>query len=152
MKSNNMRGASFLMVSFLLASLTAAAQAFLLPPTNNIIVLRHHRNSNNRSSSLSSTKAPPNNSITDETSHLNTYPSIPPDLEGIFTDREWEQRCSLAVSYRIAFLHDWHENVFNHVTLKVDGSEIVEVEVLDPSVDFLFWHVRHRQYALLGPK
>ena len=116
-------GASFLMALLLLASLTAA-QAFLLPPTNNIIVLRHHSNSNNnRSSSLSSTKAPPNNSIADETSRLNTYPSIPPDLEGIFTDREWEQRCSLAVSYRIAFLHDWHENVFNHITLKVAGSE-----------------------------
>ena len=110
-------GASSLMVSLLLTSLTAA-QAFLPPPTNNINVFRHH------SSSLSSTKAPPNNGIADDTtSRLNTYPSIPPDLEGIFTDREWEQRCSLAVSYRIAFLHDWHENVFNHITLKVDGSE-----------------------------
>ncbi len=111
-------GASFLMASLLLASLTAA-QAFLLPPTNNdnINVLHHHSNS------LSSTKAPPNNGIAYETSHLNTYPSIPPDLEDIFTDREWKQRCSLAVSYRIAFLHDWHENVFNHITLKVDGSE-----------------------------
>ena len=36
---------------------------------------------------------------------------------------EWEQRCQLAVSYRIAYLHDWHMNIFNHITLKVHGSE-----------------------------
>ena len=54
---------------------------------------------------------------------LNTYPPIPCDLEGCFTEKEWEQRCSLAVSYRIAYLHDWHMNIFNHITLKVDGSD-----------------------------
>ena len=54
---------------------------------------------------------------------MNTYPSIPFDLEECMTAREWEQRCSLAASYRIAYLHDWHENIFNHITLKVDGSE-----------------------------
>ena len=36
---------------------------------------------------------------------------------------EWEQRCQLAVSYRIAYLHDWHMNVFNHITLKVHNSD-----------------------------
>lgn len=37
--------------------------------------------------------------------------------------KEWEQRCVLAAAYRIAYLHDWHENVFNHITLKVEGSD-----------------------------
>lgn len=54
---------------------------------------------------------------------LNTYPEIPSDLTDYFSPREWEQRCALAVSYRIAHLHEWHENIFNHITLKVDGSD-----------------------------
>ena len=54
---------------------------------------------------------------------LNTYPQLPYDLVGCFSEKEWEQRCSLAVAYRIAFLHQWHEHIFNHITLKVDGSE-----------------------------
>ena len=39
------------------------------------------------------------------------------------SSEEWEQRCALAVSYRIAYLHNWHENIFNHITLKVGGSD-----------------------------
>lgn len=56
-------------------------------------------------------------------SPLNFYPPLPSDLVACFSEKEWEQRCSLAVAYRIAFLHSWHENIFNHITLKVDGSE-----------------------------
>ena len=59
----------------------------------------------------------------DNTKLINSYPDIPDDLKDCFTSNEWQQRCSLAVSYRIAYLHDWHENIFNHITLKVDGSE-----------------------------
>lgn len=51
------------------------------------------------------------------------YPEIPLDLVDCFSPMEWKQRCALAVSYRIAFLHDWHENIFNHITLKVHGSD-----------------------------
>ena len=51
------------------------------------------------------------------------YPPIPNDLIDIFSAEEWEQRCALAVSYRIAYLHDWQENIFNHITLKVAGSD-----------------------------
>lgn len=54
---------------------------------------------------------------------LNSYPPIPVDLVDVFPVKEWEQRCALAVSYRIAYLHSWHENIFNHITLKVDSSE-----------------------------
>jgi len=54
---------------------------------------------------------------------LNTYPKIPHDLTAYLSPEEWEQRCALAVSYRIAYLHDWHENIFNHITLKVVGSD-----------------------------
>jgi len=54
---------------------------------------------------------------------LNTYPEIPANLVDCFSPKEWEQRCALAVSYRIAYLHDWHENIFNHITLKVEGSD-----------------------------
>jgi ribulose-5-phosphate 4-epimerase/fuculose-1-phosphate aldolase len=54
---------------------------------------------------------------------LSTYPEIPIDLIDCFSPVEWKQRCELAVSYRIAYLHDWHLNIFNHITLKVDGSD-----------------------------
>lgn len=54
---------------------------------------------------------------------LNFYPPLPSDLVACFSEKEWRQRCSLAVAYRIAFLHSWHENIFNHITLKVDDSE-----------------------------
>ena len=54
---------------------------------------------------------------------LSTYPGIPDELVNCFSPEEWEQRCSLAVSYRIAYLHEWHENIFNHITLKVAGSD-----------------------------
>jgi len=60
---------------------------------------------------------------TSTTSTLNSYPPTPADLVQCFSPKEWEQRCSLAVAYRIAYLHSWHENIFNHITLKVDGSD-----------------------------
>jgi len=59
----------------------------------------------------------------DNTKLIHSYPDIPDDLKDCFTSNEWQQRCSLAVSYRIAYMHDWHENIFNHITLKVDGSD-----------------------------
>ena len=72
---------------------------------------------------LHSTKTPSPIANSSEVANcLNTYPQIPSDLVGCFNEREWEQRCSLAVSYRIAYQHGWHENIFNHITLKVDGS------------------------------
>ena len=54
---------------------------------------------------------------------LNFYPPIPDDVADCMSSKEWEQRCALAVAYRIAHVHDWHENIFNHITLKVDGSD-----------------------------
>ncbi|EJK65181.1 hypothetical protein THAOC_13994, partial [Thalassiosira oceanica] len=41
---------------------------------------------------------------------LNTYPEMPEDLVHCMSASEWRQRCELAASYRIAYLHDWHEN------------------------------------------
>ena len=61
--------------------------------------------------------------VNGDNTKLHSYPDIPDDLIDCFTSNEWQQRCSLAVSYRIAYLHDWHENIFNHITLKVDGSD-----------------------------
>lgn len=58
-----------------------------------------------------------------EVKKLSTYPEIPVDIINCFSSKEWEQRCSLAVSYRIAYLHEWHENIFNHITLKVEDSD-----------------------------
>jgi hypothetical protein len=60
---------------------------------------------------------------TSTTSTLNSYPPTPADLVQCFSPKEWEQRCSLAVAYRTAYLHSWHEKIFNHITLKVDGSD-----------------------------
>ena len=56
-----------------------------------------------------------------EKEKLNEYPPLPPGCP--FSPEEWAQRCSLAVSYRIAFMEDWHMNIFNHITLRVVGSE-----------------------------
>lgn len=36
---------------------------------------------------------------------------------------EWEARCQLAVAYRVANLYHWDLVVFNHITLKVPGSD-----------------------------
>mmetsp|Transcript_7907 Transcript_7907/g.21993 ORF Transcript_7907/g.21993 Transcript_7907/m.21993 type:complete len:284 (+) Transcript_7907:174-1025(+) len=54
----------------------------------------------------------------------NTYPSPPPNCD--FSAGEWEQRCELSVSYRIAHMEGWGMNIFNHITLKVKGSELLE--------------------------
>lgn len=101
---------AFLLAYVVLISLSTPTEAFVLP-------------SSRSSGSLSSRKSPPFIIVNEEVVRLNTYPSTPSDLEGCFTDKEWEQRCSLAVSYRIAYLHEWHENIFNHITLKVDDSD-----------------------------
>ncbi|KAL7538826.1 hypothetical protein ACHAXR_008819 [Thalassiosira sp. AJA248-18] len=61
--------------------------------------------------------------VVDAELKLNAYPEIPADLIDFISPKEWEQRCALAVSYRIAYLHEWHENIFNHITLKVVGSD-----------------------------
>uniref|UniRef100_A0A7S4M8D1 Class II aldolase/adducin N-terminal domain-containing protein n=1 Tax=Odontella aurita TaxID=265563 RepID=A0A7S4M8D1_9STRA len=57
----------------------------------------------------------------EETYSLNAYPDPPPGCP--FSPAEWKQRCALAVSYRAAFMEDWHMNIFNHITLKVEGSD-----------------------------
>lgn len=36
---------------------------------------------------------------------------------------EWALRCDLAVAYRIAYLLGWHQELFNHITVKIPGSE-----------------------------
>ena len=53
---------------------------------------------------------------------LNTYPEMPEDLVHCMSATEWRQRCELAAAYRIAYLHDWHENIFNHITVKLEGT------------------------------
>ena len=52
------------------------------------------------------------------------YPSPPPNCD--FSEEEWEQRCELAMSYRIAHMEGWGMNIFNHITLKVKGSEALD--------------------------
>ncbi|KAK1734618.1 class II aldolase/adducin head domain-containing protein [Skeletonema marinoi] len=117
MQTSPLASSGTFLAACVLISLSTHVEAFVLSSR-----AHHYHHHNSSSSSLSSTKSPP--IITnEEVSCLNTYPSIPSDLERCFTEREWEQRCSLAVSYRIAYLHDWHENIFNHITLKVDGSD-----------------------------
>jgi ribulose-5-phosphate 4-epimerase/fuculose-1-phosphate aldolase len=81
---------------------------------------RFHETSHSLGASASSTSLTGSNSAPRK---LNTYPEIPTDLFGSISPEEWKQRCALAVSYRIAYLHNWHENIFNHITLKVGGSD-----------------------------
>ena len=39
---------------------------------------------------------------------------------------EWELRCKLAMAYRVADYYDWKQLIFNHITVKIPGSEIEE--------------------------
>ena len=36
---------------------------------------------------------------------------------------EWELRCKLAVAYRIADYYNWKQVIFNHITVRIPGSE-----------------------------
>ena len=38
---------------------------------------------------------------------------------------EWEVRCKLAMAYRIAHFYGWDQLIFNHITAKVPGSEVL---------------------------
>jgi ribulose-5-phosphate 4-epimerase/fuculose-1-phosphate aldolase len=38
------------------------------------------------------------------------------------TDAEWEARVDLAAAHRLAVMHDFHEGIFNHLTLVVPGK------------------------------
>jgi len=100
-----------LLSSLVSSSVSLSADAFFRPPILSITTRRTARQATGY--------------VADEVVDvkLNTYPEIPADLVECFSPKEWEQRCALAVSYRIAFNHDWHENVFNHITLKVADSD-----------------------------
>ena len=39
------------------------------------------------------------------------------------TDEQWQARIDLAAAHRCAVMHDLHEGIFNHLTLRVPGSE-----------------------------
>jgi adducin len=40
-----------------------------------------------------------------------------------YTPVEWELRCKLAVAYRVADYFGWTQVIFNHITVKIPGSE-----------------------------
>src|ERR1700758_697525 len=37
-------------------------------------------------------------------------------------DAQWEARVDLAAAHRLAVMHGFHEGIFNHLTLRVPGS------------------------------
>mmetsp|Transcript_144410 Transcript_144410/g.204219 ORF Transcript_144410/g.204219 Transcript_144410/m.204219 type:complete len:292 (+) Transcript_144410:3-878(+) len=39
------------------------------------------------------------------------------------TTDEWALRCDLAVAYRAAYLMGWHQELFNHITVKIPNSD-----------------------------
>eukprot|EP00930_Biecheleria_cincta_P078737 TRINITY_DN66317_c0_g1_i1.p1 TRINITY_DN66317_c0_g1~~TRINITY_DN66317_c0_g1_i1.p1 ORF type:complete len:316 (-),score=66.07 TRINITY_DN66317_c0_g1_i1:48-995(-) len=56
-----------------------------------------------------------------------THRCSAPVGERMRTDsKEWEMRCKLALAYRIAAEYGWDQLVFNHITAKVPGSDLVE--------------------------
>ena len=55
-------------------------------------------------------------------SSSSSYPA-PPASASQIADSEWQQRCALAVAYRVAHVEGWDQQIFNHITLKVEGSE-----------------------------
>ena len=40
-----------------------------------------------------------------------------------FSDQEWQARVDLAAAHRCAVMHDLHEGIFNHLTLRVPGHD-----------------------------
>ena len=51
------------------------------------------------------------------------YPAASDAVASGISDSEWQQRCALAVAYRVAHVEGWDQQIFNHITLKVEGSE-----------------------------
>eukprot|EP00656_Telonema_subtile_P001769 TRINITY_DN10766_c0_g1_i1.p2 TRINITY_DN10766_c0_g1~~TRINITY_DN10766_c0_g1_i1.p2 ORF type:complete len:124 (+),score=15.71 TRINITY_DN10766_c0_g1_i1:125-496(+) len=49
----------------------------------------------------------------------------PEPCAAIYSAVEWDARCQLAAAYRIARYMDWDQHIYNHITLRVDGSELV---------------------------
>ena len=39
------------------------------------------------------------------------------------TDEQWQARIDLAAAHRCAVMHNLHEGIFNHLTLRVPGKE-----------------------------
>lgn len=113
-----MHGGQIIMTLFVVLSIAVAVVLF--PPSTLFVEAFATRRAG-----VAKLLKPPVEVVTEIKSNekLSTYPEIPNDLKDCFSSKEWEQRCQLAVSYRIAYLHGWHENIFNHITLKVEGSE-----------------------------
>jgi ribulose-5-phosphate 4-epimerase/fuculose-1-phosphate aldolase len=44
------------------------------------------------------------------------------DISSQYTDIEWQARVDLAAAHRLAYMHDMHEGIFNHLTLIVPGK------------------------------
>eukprot|EP00041_Stephanoeca_diplocostata_P009515 m.146679 g.146679 ORF g.146679 m.146679 type:complete len:268 (-) comp17774_c0_seq4:212-1015(-) len=36
---------------------------------------------------------------------------------------EWELRCDLAIAYRTCYRKNWHQEIYNHITAKIPGTE-----------------------------
>jgi len=47
----------------------------------------------------------------------------PEPCAGKYPAAEWKARCDLAATYRIAHHLNWDQHIYNHITLRVDGSE-----------------------------
>lgn len=124
-----MVGQSYAVVASLVSLMTAprgtvTTEALILKTHSPLF--RHHNRpflSSPRLSHVVSSSTAAAEPVTAKEEKLNFYPPIPDDVAQSMSTREWEQRCSLAVAYRIAYIHEWHENVFNHITLKVEGSD-----------------------------
>ena len=39
-----------------------------------------------------------------------------------YTEEQWNARVDLAAAHRCAVMHDLHEGIFNHLTLRVPGQ------------------------------
>ena len=52
---------------------------------------------------------------------MNIERQIKPAAE--CTDEQWQARVDLAAAHRCAVMHELHEGIFNHLTLRVPGKE-----------------------------
>lgn len=50
------------------------------------------------------------------------YATAKPQAHG-YSDVEWQARVDLAAAHRLAVMHDLHEGIFNHLTLRVPNTQ-----------------------------
>lgn len=90
---------------------------------------------------------------------------LPPAPNG-YSDAEWSARLDLAACYRLVALYGWTSVVYNHITLRIPGTEtflinpfgmrydelratdLIKIDVEGRALDHSDWPVNHAGYVI----